>query len=146
MKRFICILAVFLLSGAATLYGKKIRQIISEKPETKTVSFEVYAGTDYSAALYKKSKAKVILTVCKFSEGSPEIVWQGVVDNGGVKNYPSPSDPLYKEVSIYNVFDSHEKLAAYYEVIYESRGSKLSYLQGINLKSGSKEDLVKIAI
>ncbi|MGI8637305.1 MAG: hypothetical protein ACR2KZ_18075, partial [Segetibacter sp.] len=128
MKRFICILAVFLISGAATLYGKKIRQIISEKPETKTVSFSVYAGTDYSASLYKKSRAKVILTVCKFSKGTQEIVWQGMVDNGGVKNYPSSLNPLYKEVSVYNVFDSHEKLAAYYEVIYESRGSKLSYV------------------
>ncbi len=146
MKRFFCILAVFLISGAATLYGKKIKQIIFEKPETKTVSFSVYAGTDYSASLYKKSRAKVVLTVCKFSNGNTEIVWQGVVNNGGVKNYPSSFNPLYKEVCIYNVFDSREKLAAYYEVIYESKGSKISYVQAINLKSGSKEDSVQIAI
>lgn len=146
MKKGICILAVFLISGAATLYGKKIRQIISEKPESKTVSFSIFAGTDYSSSLYKRSKAKVILTVCKFRGDKQEIVWQGVVDDRGVKNYPSSFNPLYKEVCIYNVFDRYEKLAAYYQVIYESKGSTFTYVEGIPLTAGSKKDSLLISI
>jgi hypothetical protein len=146
MKKGICILAVFLISGAATLYGKKIKQIISEKPENKTISFSIFAGTDYSSSLYKKSRAKVILTVCKFNGDNQEVVWQGVINDRGVKNYPSSVDPLYREVCIYNVFDRYEKLAAYYQVIYDSKGSKLSYVQGIPLAAGSQKDSLKISI
>lgn len=146
MKKSICILVVFLISGAATLYGKKIGQIILGKPENKTVRFSVYAGTDYSAPLYNRSRAKVILTICRFANNKQQIVWQEVIDNGKNKNYPASSKPLYREVSVYNVFDRTETLAAYYEVIYNTKGSKMSYVQGIPLSQGSKADSLQISI
>lgn len=146
MKKCICILAVFLISGVVTLYGKKIGHIIFEKPENKTVRFSVFAGTDYSGSLYKKTKTKVKLTIYRFAGERQEIVWEGIVDEGRVRNYPASSKPLYREVCVYNVFDRNETLAAYYEVVYDSKGSKMSYMQGITLSPGSKVDSLQISI
>lgn len=68
MKKAIFILVVFLFTGIVGMYGKRMRQIIAEKPETKTVHFSVFAGTDYSTFLYKKSKVKIILTIYRFAD------------------------------------------------------------------------------
>jgi hypothetical protein len=146
MKKCIGILAVFFISGVVTLHGKKITHLISEKPENKTVRFSVFAGTDYSGSLYKKTKTKVNLTIVRFSNDKQEIVWEGVVDEGRVKNYPSMYKPLYKQVRVYNVYDRNQTLAAYYEVVYESKGSRMSYMQGITLSRGSKVDSLQISI
>ena len=145
MKKGICILAAFLISGAATLYGKKISQMILEKPENKTVSFSVFAGTDYSAPLYRKQKARVILTIRRFRGDKQEIIWQEVIDKG-LNNYPDSSKVLYREVTVNNIFDSKEIVAAYYQVLYSSRGSKISYENGISLSQGSKSDSLQISI
>ncbi len=146
MKKCIGILAVIFISGVVTLYGKKITHIISEKPENKTVRFSVFAGTNYSGSLYKKSKTKVNLTIIRFTGNDQEIVWEGVVDEGRVKNYPASSKPLYREVRVYNVYDRNETLVAYYEVVYDSKGSKMSYMEGITLSPGSKVDSLQISL
>ena len=146
MKKGICILAAFLISGAASLYGKKIRQVIFEKPENKTVSFSVFAGTDYSAPLYRKQKAKVILTICRFRDGKKEIIWQEVIDKGNVNNYPYSSKVLYRKVSVNNILDSKEIVAAYYKVLYSCKGSNISYENGVSLSPGSNSDSLQISI
>lgn len=146
MKKGIFILVFFLFSGVMALYGKKISHIIAEKPKTKTVRFSVFAGTDYSTFLYKKSKAKVILTICRFNHDKQEVVWEGVIDRGSIKNYPSFANSIFKEVSVHNVYDRNETLAAYYKVIYDYKGSKMSYEEGISLSAGSGADSLKISI
>jgi hypothetical protein len=145
MRKAICILAVLLVTGLASLYGKRISHIISEKPSNKTVRFSVFA-TDYSAPIFKKSKAKVTLTICKFYDGRQETVWEGVVDEKGIKNYPNRSKSLYREVCIHNVYDKKESYAAYYEVVYDFNGSKMSYVEGISLSKGSGTDSLKVSI
>jgi hypothetical protein len=145
MRKAICILAVLLVSGVASLYGKRISHIISEKPSNKTVRFSVFA-TDYSAPIFKKTKAKVTLTILKFYDGKQEIVWEGVVDEKGVRNYPNRSKSLYREVCIHNARDSKETYSAYYEVVYDFKGSKMSYVEGINLSKGSGTDSLKVSI
>lgn len=146
MKKGILMLAVFIISGAATLYGKKIRHIIFEKPENKTVRFLVFAGTDYSAPIYKKEKAKVSLTISRLRNGKEEVVWQEVLDKGSVRNFPGYSEAMYREVCVHNVFDSRETLVAYYTVSYASRKSKMSYVQGEALPSGSGVDSLQVKI
>lgn len=146
MKKGISFLVVFLLSGVMALYGKKISHIIKAKPETKTVRFSVFAGTDYSPSLYKKSKAKVVLTICRFKRDKQEVIWEGTIDEGYVKNYPSSDNLLFREVSVHNVYDSKETVAAYYKVIYDYKGSKISYEDGISLSRGSSLDSMRISI
>lgn len=146
MKKGILILAVFLICGAATLYGKKISQMIFEKPENKTVRFLVFAGTDYSAPVYKKEKANVLLTISRVKDGKQEVIWQEVLDKGSVRNFPEYSKAMYRQVRVHNVFDSRETLVAYYQVSYHSRASKMSYVQGGTLSLGSQLDSLQISI
>jgi hypothetical protein len=119
--------------------------MIFEKPENKMVSFSVFAGTDYSAPLYRKQKAKVILTIRRFTGGKQEIIWQEVIDKG-LNNYPDSSKVLYREVTVNNILDSKEIVAAYYQVLYSSRGSKISYEHGISLSRGPSSDSLQISI
>lgn len=146
MKKGIFILVIFLFTGVIGMYAKRIRHIIAEKPETKTVRFTVFAGTDYSTTLYKKSKAKVILSIYRFTDSKQELVWEGVIDKGSIKKYPSIGSPLFKEVSVFNVYDRNETLAAYYKVIYDYKGSKMSYEEGVSLSNGTAVDLLRIPI
>ncbi|MCW3113742.1 MAG: hypothetical protein JWR18_2138 [Segetibacter sp.] len=146
MKKGIFVLVVFLFTGIIGMYGKRIGHIIAEKPEIKTVRFSVFAGTDYSKYQYKKSKAKVVLTVYRFAGDKQELVWEGEIDKGSIKSYPSPDQPIFKEVSVFNVYDRNETLAAYYKVIYDYKGSEISYEEGISLSAGSNIDLLKIPI
>jgi hypothetical protein len=146
MKKGISILIFLLLTGVAGLYGKKISHIITAKPETKTIHFRVFAGTDYSTSLYKKSRAKVVLTVCKFVDDRQEVIWEGVIDEGRIKNYPPCNNPVFREVSVHNVFDRDETLAAYYKVIYDYKGSRMFYEEGITLSPGSLTDSLNISI
>lgn len=145
MKKVISIFLVLFISGFATLYGKKIRNIISEKPSHKTVAYSIFSS-GYSSPIYKKSKAKVTLTICKFYKGKQEIVWQSVIDKGSVYNYPGATNPLYREVCLYNTYDKKEIVAAYYEVSYYSKGSTMSYVQGIPLSPGNGVDSLKISL
>ncbi|HEX8357936.1 MAG TPA: hypothetical protein VF610_11005 [Segetibacter sp.] len=146
MKKLIAFIVFFLVSGVVALYGKKINYLMFEKGTTKTVKFSVYAGSDYSASLYKRSKAKVLLTIYKFANGERTVVWEGIVDEGPVKNYPVASTPLVREVSIYNVFESQETLVASYKVMYDSKEAKLSYENGIVMSDNLKGDTLAIAI
>jgi hypothetical protein len=146
MKKGISLVAVLIMSSAIALYGKKISFMIYEKPATKTVEFSVYAGSDYSASLYKKSKARVVLTVYKYAGESREVVWEGNIDEGNIKNYPMLYRPLIRKVSIHNVLESRETLVAAYRVIYDSRESNLSYEDGVILSKGSTSDTLAVKI
>ena len=146
MKKGILMLTVFLISGAATLYGKKIRQIVFEKPQSKTVRFLVFAGTDYSAPIYKKEKAKVSLTISRLVDGKEEMIWEEVLDKGSVRNFPKYSNAMYREVCVHNVLDGRETLVAYYKVSYDSRKSMMSYVHGEALSPGSQLDSLQIKI
>lgn len=139
-------MAVFLISSVFALYGKKINKMIFEKPEVKTVQFSIYAGGDYSSKLYRKSKAKVILSIYKYSNNNREMVWQGNIEQMDIKSYPSNENPLFREVRVYNVFESSETLVASYQVIYDSKGSELSYEDGTVLSKGVSDDKVSISI
>jgi hypothetical protein len=146
MKKFISFVLVFFISGAVALQGKKIRYLISEKPQTKKFQFSIFAGTDYSGRLYKKSKASVVLTICKFSGNKQEVLWEGKIDEANIKDYPLASDPLYREVSVYNVFDKKETIAAFYKVTYKVAGSKFSYEKGISLCEGTNTERLIVAL
>lgn len=74
------------------------------------------------------------------------MVWEGIVDQGSIKNYPTQAEPIIKEVSIYQVYDRHETLAAYYKVLYDYKGSEMFYEDGISLSSGSGLDSLQIKI
>lgn len=145
MKKSIVLIILFLISTAA-INGKKITTLIFETPQVKTVKFSVFTGSDYSGRLYKNSKAKVILSIYKFRDNQSELLWKGEIDQGNIRNYPTACDPLFRKISIYNVFESRETVCASYKVIYNTKGSKMSYENGIVLSSDTLRNTLPIAI
>lgn len=146
MKKCVLFVTLFFITGAAALYGKRINNLIYEKPQTKTVQYSVYAAKGYSSSIYRKSKVRVVLSIYKFSPNTVEMVWEGIIDEARLKSYPSSSNPAFREVSVHNVLDSKETLAAYYKVIYVSEGSELSYEKGVSLGKGAKAEAVAIEL
>ena len=147
MKKGILVLAICIVGCIATLYGKRLgKKIMNGTPVSKTVCFSINAGTDYTGRIYRKSTVKVVLSIYKYKNNQRELVWKELVDEGNVKNYNSNKQSLYREVTVYNVLDRHETLAAFYETIYNSKGSKFSYVDGLTLSQGSRVDSLNIVI
>ena len=135
-----------LLGGVVTLYGKKLHRITFTKTEQKTITFRIYTGTDYSSSLYKRLKAEVELTIYRFEDGEKILVWKDVVDEGKIKKFPTVNSPVYREVTVYNVVDRKETLAAYYKVSYVSGKSNIAYEKGLTLSPGSSTDSLEISL
>lgn len=146
MRKGILLLAVLFISTTVALYGKKIRYQMYEKPATKTVEFSVYAEKGYSSSLYKNSRASVTLTIYKYAADGRQIVWKGTIDEGKIKNYPTAETPLIRRVGIFDVYESHETLVAAYEVNYTSKGSTITYEDGVILAKGSTQDTLAVKI
>lgn len=145
MKKVVLVICAILLSGAATLYGRRVWEFYDKRQE-KTVRFEIFAGTDYSNSIYKRSKAQVELTICRFANAKKELLWESTVNEGTLQNIPTSSKPVYKQVVIHGVHDKSEILAAYYQVRYVTGRSTIEYTHDLRLSPGSSIDSVQISL
>ncbi len=144
MKRSLLLIGPFLFSVA--LQGEVQDIIKPEQPVTKTVQFSVFAGSKYSSSLYKHSKAKVELSIWKRNKSYTEMVWHATIDAGKLKNYPSFDSAIFKEVNVHGIIEGRETLIAGYKVIYDWKGSKLSYDRGKIVTEGTKANKVTVGI
>ena len=144
MKKYILLLGPILFSIA--LQGNVTDIIKPEIPVSKTVRFSVYSAIDYSSPLYKQSKAQVLLSLWKYKSGKQELVWTGIIDQGNLKNYPGEENALFREVTIRNVRERSETLVAGYKIVYNSKGSELSYDRGYKVPDGDKTRTIPVAL
>lgn len=144
MKKYILLLGPILFSIA--LQGNVTDIIKPEVPVSKTIRFSVFAATDYSSSLYNHSKAKVHLSIWKYKNKESQLVWSGIIDKGDLKNYPLQHAALFKEVKINDVREKSETLVAGYKIIYNSKGSELSYDKGYRVTGGNSAKLLPIAL
>jgi hypothetical protein len=144
MKRSLLLIGPFLFSVA--LQGEVQDIVKPEQPVTKTVEFSVFVDSKYSSALYKQSKARVELSIWKYTSSYTELVWHTTIDEGKLKNYPSFDDAIFREVSIHGIIEGKETLVAGYKVIYDWKGSELSYDKGKWVTEGTKASKVKVGI
>lgn len=144
MKKYFLLLGPILFSIA--LQGNVTDIIKPETPVSKTVRFSIFAAIDYTSPLYKQSKAQVLLSVWKYKSGVPQLVWSQTIDEGQLKNYPGEAEALFREVNIANVREKSERLVAGYKIIYNSKGSELSYDKGFLIPSGSKAKELSVAL
>ena len=144
MKRSLLLIGPFLFSVA--LQGKVQDIIKPEQPVTKTIQFSIFAGSKYSSALYKQSKAKVELSIWKYSKSNTELVWHTTIDQGRLKNYPGADEAIFREVNVHGILEGKETLVAGYKVIYDWKGSQLSYDKGKIVKKGAEANTVTVGI
>ena len=115
-------------------------------PVAKTIRFSIFATTDYDKPLYRESKAQILLSVWKYKRGVPELVWSHTIDQGHLKNYPIEESALFREIVINNVAEKSETLVAGYKIIYNSKGSELSYDKGYLVPVGDKAKELAVAL
>lgn len=142
MKKIIFLIALFLISGVVALQGKITGLRFQEKFVSKTVQFSIFASGNYRGKLYKKSKAKVVLTVYKLNGNTQEVLWETVVDKGNLRDYPQSGNPLFRNLTFYNIREHHEDIVASYKVIYNNKNSELSYEQNCLLNSSTGDTLM----
>ena len=142
MKKFIFFVAVFLTCGTIALQGKMTTLLIKEKVVTKTAVFSIFQASNYSSKLYKKSNAKIVLTVYKITGNLQKTLWETIIDRGNLRNYPLIIKPLYRKLSFYNIYEQTEDIVASYKVIYNTRGSEFSYEQNCLLKNATGDTLL----
>lgn len=144
MKKSFLLLGPILFSIA--LQGN-VRDIIKpEAPVSKTIRFSIFAADDYTSPLYKQSKAKVYLSIWKYKGSNYELVWSHIIDEGKLKNYPAEESALFREVKLNNVKEKSERLVAGYKIIYNSKGSELSYDKGYIIPVGSKAKELPVSL
>jgi len=137
MRKYLFLLLVPILFSIA-LQGN-VRDIIKpEAPVSKTVRFSIFSAIDYKSPSYKNSKAQVLLSIWKYKNGNPELVWSQIVNEGGLKNYPAEENALFREININNVKERSERLVAGYKIIYNTKGSELSYEKGYLVPEGQE--------
>jgi hypothetical protein len=144
MKKSFLLLGPILFSIA--LQGNVTDIIKPENPVSKTVRFSVFAANDYTSPTYKQSKAKVLLSIWKYKGSNPELVWSHEIDEGTLRNYPTEESALFREVNINNVLERSERLVAGYKIIYNSKGSELSYDKGYIIPAGKKAKELPVSL
>jgi hypothetical protein len=139
MKKIISLVVAFLLVSVIALQGKIKGVVIHEKVLTKTIEFSIFLANSYSSALYKNSKAKVVLTVYKLNTNNKEILWNAIVDKGTLNEYPLFGKRIYKRLTVFNIKEHSDSLVASYKITYNTRGSEFSYEQNylIELTKGN---------
>jgi hypothetical protein len=144
MKKSFLLLGPILFSIA--LQGNVTDIIKPETPVSKTIRFSIFAATDYNSQSYRQSKAKVLLSIWKYKGANQELVWSHIIDEGKLNNYPLEDSALFREVSINDVREKSEKLVAGYKIIYNSKGSELSYDKGYLIPVGNKTKELPVSL
>jgi len=145
MKKIIFLISIFLISGAIALQGKISGFKFREKVQTRTVQFSIFVGTNYSGKLYKKSKAKVILSVYRLQGNSKDVLWESIVDRGNLRNYPQRNNALFRNLTFYNIPEHSQQIVASYKVVYNTKASEMAYEENC-LLSGAKGDTLQISL
>jgi hypothetical protein len=96
----------------------------------------IYTAADYSQEIYKKSNAKVYVTIAKYKNNKFEVVYATTVRTGSLSKLPSQKDALVKVIHVNNFFEGQELLVAKYTISYESNGAVLSYDKYVLLPGG----------
>jgi hypothetical protein len=72
----LAVVAILIITSFSSFIGL----VAPEKPVSKTVEMAIYSATDYSQEIYKKSKAKVYVTVSKYKNNKFEVVYATTVN------------------------------------------------------------------
>ena len=99
---------------------------INEVPVTRTISFSLYKGSNYTSKIYNNSSATICITIWKIRNGSQDLVWDTIIDAKQLSKYPLFKKAISKTVIIPNIYKSKDHLEINYVLTYNSNGSILT--------------------
>lgn len=136
---------VLLVLGAA-IYSPAKEALTKKAPVTKSISFAVYKGGNYSSEVYNNTSAQIHIVVEKVSGKIRTLVWDKTFDAKLLNQYPSIENALSQNIIVPNVFDKKEHLEVTYTLIYNSKGSQLKMQSGTVVSGDVKINKVDISI
>ena len=136
MNKFLAWLPALVILGA-TIY-QPVKQMNETKPVEKSISIEVYKGSQYASDIYANTSAQVHIIVEKVNnKGERTVIWD-TISAKLLKQYPSEGQALQQHIVIPNVNERKEHLEVTYILTYNSKGSELQMQDGmvVSGKSG----------
>jgi hypothetical protein len=131
MKKSLLWLALILfVSGIVIASYTPIKDRLKEIPAERTISFELYKGSNYASKVYNCSSAEIYITVEKVRNTTHTIVWDTTLNAKLLSKYPSAKKALSQKVTIQNVIENKEHLEMSYILKYNSNGSVLQIQSG----------------
>ena len=118
---FVTLMLICPLAFACT--KDKAPAVPAEAPVTKTITYSVYADTDYSGSFYDNAKGQLELTIAKISEkgATTQVLWDTVFTWRNLSAYPLFQNKIIV-VKDFSVFDSKDKIQISYVRKYDFSG------------------------
>ncbi len=146
MKKRLTWLPVVLLVLGAAIYSPAKEALTKEAPVSKSISFAVYKGGNYSSEVYNNTSAQINIVVEKVNGKTRTTVWSKTFDAKLLNQYPGIEDALSQKVTVPNVLGNKEHLEVTYTLTYNSKGSELRMQSGTVVSGDVKTDKVDISI
>ena len=126
-KNLLWLIFVLLTSGVviASSYNP-IMDRINEVPVTRTISFSVYKGSNYTSQVYKESSAAIYIRIRKIRNASQDLIWDTTIDAKLLSKYPLFKKAISKTVIVPKIYKSEDRLEINYILNYSSNGSILT--------------------
>ena len=124
-KNLLWLALVLFVSGIVIASYKPIKDKLTEIPVERTISFELYKGSNYASKVYKCSSAEIYITVEKVRNATRTKVWDTTLDAKLLDEYPFAGKAPTQKVTIHNLIENKEHLEMNYVLKYNSNGSVL---------------------
>ena len=125
-KKLLWLTFILITSGVAIAFYKPVMNKIMELPISRTISFSLYKGSNYTSQVYKSSSATIYITVWKIRNASQNLVWDTTIDAKQLSKYPLFKKAISKTITIPHIYKNKDRLEINYVLTYNSNGSILT--------------------
>lgn len=118
-----------------------------EQPVTKTITFQVFAGRDYSHPYYADTRADVVLNIHKVNKqnGAITLVWDTTFTPRPLALYPQRKQGFVVQKSI-PVRESEHKLNGNYGIRYNTQGALQQEGHAEDVPAGTQGLLLEVGL
>ncbi|ULQ56060.1 hypothetical protein KJS94_15535 [Flavihumibacter rivuli] len=148
MKKYFIPVAVGCILLSACSKDDDVVAPTPEEPVSRTVSFRIFQGKDYSSPFYKDVNAEVKLALLKsdLSTRSLKLVWDTTISMRSILAYPSLEKPMEIIKTVDGVLASKEFVHFSFNRIYKVNNQISTNGLGQGLESGVREKQVDVAL
>lgn len=125
-KKLLWLIFILITSGVVIASYEPVMDKIMEVPISRTISFSLYKGSNYTSQIYKSSSATINITIWKIRNASQDLVWDTTIDAKQLSKYPLFKKAISKTVTIPHIYKSKDHLEINYVLTYNSNGSILT--------------------
>lgn len=125
-KKLLWVTFILIISGIVIASYKPVMVRINEVPISRTISFSLYKGSNYTSQIYNSSSATIYIAIWKIRNASQDVVWDTTIDAKLLSKYPLFKKAVSKTVTIPDIYKSKDRLEINYVLIYNSNGSILT--------------------